>query len=168
MDLREILSEDIIDLDLKGTTKDEILHELSQHLFDAGYITDIDQFVKDIYVREAAGITGAGNHIAIPHGKSSAVKKITIAVGRSEHYVEWESYDEQPVNLFFLFCVSDDEGFAQNHMRLLAELAARTALSRPCRQQRPLLRLSRFLRRKEAPRNAQRCALEIGGTRRVR
>lgn len=48
MDLREILSEDIIDLDLKGTTKDEILHELSQHLFDAGYITDIDQFVKDL------------------------------------------------------------------------------------------------------------------------
>ena len=118
MDLREILSEDIIDLDLKGTTKDEILHELSQHLFDAGYITDID-------VREAAGITGAGNHIAIPHGKSSSVKKITIAVGRSEHYVEWESYDEQPVNLFFLFCVSDDEGFAQNHMRLLAELAGK-------------------------------------------
>lgn len=125
MELREILSEDIIDLDLKGTTKDEILHELSQHLFDAGYITDIDQFVKDIYVREAAGITGAGNHIAIPHGKSSSVKKITIAVGRSEHYVEWESYDEQPVNLFFLFCVSDDEGFAQNHMRLLAVLAGK-------------------------------------------
>ena len=165
MDLREILSEDIIDLDLKGTTKDEILHELSQHLFDAGYITDIDQFVKDIYVREAAGITGAGNHIAIPHGKSSAVKKITIAVGRSEHYVEWESYDEQPVNLFFLFCVSDDEGFAQNHMRLLAELAGKIG-RQPCRgpagRSRPLRRLSRFLRRKEAPRNAQRCALKLG------
>lgn len=171
MDLREILSEDIIDLDLKGTTKDEILHELSQHLFDAGYITDIDQFVKDIYVREAAGITGAGNHIAIPHGKSSSVKKITIAVGRSEHYVEWESYDEQPVNLFFLFCVSDDEGLPRTTCACWLSLparSARTALSRPCRQQRPLLRLSRFLRRKEAPRNAQRCALEIGGTRRVR
>ncbi|MDY4041413.1 MAG: fructose PTS transporter subunit IIA [Collinsella sp.] len=125
MDLNEILSEDIINLDLKGTTKDEILRELSQHLFEAGYISDIEQFVKDIYVREAAGITGAGNHIAIPHGKSSVVKKITIAIGRSEHLVEWESYDDEPVNLFFLFCVSDDEGFAQNHMRLLAELAGK-------------------------------------------
>ena len=125
MDLNEILSEDIINLDLKGTTKDEILRELSQHLFEAGYICDIEQFVKDIYVREAAGITGAGNHIAIPHGKSSVVKKITIAIGRSEHLVEWESYDDEPVNLFFLFCVSDDEGFAQNHMRLLAELAGK-------------------------------------------
>ncbi|WP_085831092.1 PTS sugar transporter subunit IIA [Collinsella vaginalis] len=125
MDLSEILSEDIIDLDLKGTTKDEILRELSGHLFEAGYISDIEQFVRDIYVREAAGITGAGNHIAIPHGKSAVVKKITIAIGRSEHLVAWESYDDEPVNLFFLFCVSDDEGFAQNHMRLLAELAGK-------------------------------------------
>lgn len=125
MELNEVLSEDIIDLNLKGTTKDEILRELSQHLYDNGYISDVEQFVKDIYVRESLGITGAGNHIAIPHGKSSVVKKITIAIGRSDHYVEWESYDDQPVNLFFLFCVSDDEGFAQNHMRLLAKLAGK-------------------------------------------
>lgn len=125
MDLSEILDERIIDLNVKGTTKDEVLRELSQRLYDNGYISDVEQFVKDIYVREAAGITGAGNHIAIPHGKSSVVNKITIAIGRSDHMVEWESYDEQPVNLFFLFCVSDDEGFAQNHMRLLAELAGK-------------------------------------------
>lgn len=125
LELNEVLSEDIIDLNLKGTTKDEILHELSQHLYENGYISDVEQFVKDIYVRESLGITGAGNHIAIPHGKSSVVKKITIAIGRSDHYVEWESYDDQPVNLFFLFCVSDDEGFAQNHMRLLAKLAGK-------------------------------------------
>ena len=125
MDLSEVIDENIIDLDVKGTTKDEVLRELSQRLYDNGYISDVEQFVKDIYVRESMGITGAGNHIAIPHGKSSAVNKITIAVGRSDHMVEWESYDEQPVNLFFLFCVSDDEGFAQNHMRLRAELAGK-------------------------------------------
>ena len=125
MDLSEVIDENIIDLDVKGTTKDEVLRELSQRLYDNGYISDVEQFVKDIYVRESMGITGAGNHIAIPHGKSSAVNKITIAVGRSDHMVEWESYDEHPVNLFFLFCVSDDEGFAQNHMRLLAELAGK-------------------------------------------
>ena len=107
MDLSEVIDENIIDLDVKGTTKDEVLRELSQRLYDNGYISDVEQFVKDIYVRESMGITGAGNHIAIPHGKSSAVNKITIAVGR------------------FLVCVSDDEGFAQNHMRLLAELAGK-------------------------------------------
>lgn len=125
MELKDILNEEIIDLNLKGTTKDEILHELSQRLFDAGYISDIEQFVKDIYVREAEGITGMGNHIAIPHGKSSVVKKIGIAIGRCENEVEWESYDDQPINLVFLFCVSDDANFASNHMKLLAELAGK-------------------------------------------
>lgn len=32
MDLTEVLDESIIDLDLQGTTKDEILRELSQSL----------------------------------------------------------------------------------------------------------------------------------------
>ena len=90
--------------------------------------------VKGSYTPMSLGITGAGNHIAIPHGKSSVVKKITIAIGRSDHYVEWESYDDQPVNLFFLFCVSDDEGFAQNHMRLLAELAGKIGKDSLCEE----------------------------------
>lgn len=125
MPLIEILNEEIIDLNLQGTTKDEILKELSTKLFQAGYISNIEQFVKDIYIREAEGITGMGNHIAIPHGKSSVVNKIGIAIGRTKHEVPWESYDEEPVNLFFLFCVSDNNDFAKNHMMLLAELAGK-------------------------------------------
>lgn len=125
MELSDVLHEDIISLDVQGTTKDEVLHELANLLLDGGYISDVDQFVKDIYVRESMGITGAGNHVAIPHGKSSAVLQNTIAIGRSNHMVEWESYDDEPVNLFFLFCVSDDKGFEQTHLRLLAQLAGK-------------------------------------------
>lgn len=125
MELRNILNEEIIDLNLKATTKDEVLHELAGHLKTAGYIADVEEFVKDIYVREEEGITGMGNHIAIPHGKSSSVTKIGIAIGRTEKEIEWESYDGQPVNLIFLFCVSDDSDFAKNHMMLLAELAGK-------------------------------------------
>lgn len=125
MGLKKILNENIIDLDLKGSTKDEILRELSAKLYKENYIDDIEQFLKDIYVREAEGVTGMGNHIAIPHGKSDSVKKIGIAIGRSSKEIPWESYDDEPVNLFFLFCVSNDSDFATNHMKLLAELAGK-------------------------------------------
>ena len=125
MGLKKILNENIIDLDLKGSTKDEILRELSAKLYKENYIDDIEQFLKDIYVREAEGVTGMGNHIAIPHGKSDSVKKIGIAIGRSRKEIPWESYDDEPVNLFFLFCVSNDSDFATNHMKLLAELAGK-------------------------------------------
>lgn len=125
MALQDILNTEIIDLDLQGTTKDEILHELANKLLEANYIDDVEAFVKDIYVREAEGVTGMGNHIAIPHGKSASVKKIGIAIGRTKNEIEWESYDDLPVNLIFLFCVSDDSDFARNHMMLLAELAGK-------------------------------------------
>ena len=39
MGLRDILNEEIIDLSLKGTTKDEVLHELAGHLHSAGFKT---------------------------------------------------------------------------------------------------------------------------------
>lgn len=129
MGLDEILDEKIIDLELKGTNKDEVLRNLSQHLLDEGYISDVDQFVKDIYEREKEGPTGMGNSISIPHGKSDAVKKIGIAIGRSINPIKWESGMSsdgfQDTHLIFLFCVSNDADFASNHMLLLAELAGK-------------------------------------------
>ena len=49
MNLREILNEDIIDLEVEGTTKDEVLHNMATLLLNNGYINDVEQFVKDIY-----------------------------------------------------------------------------------------------------------------------
>ena len=50
MNLRDILNEDIITLDVQGTTKDEVLRNMAKGLLDQGYINDVDQFVSDIYV----------------------------------------------------------------------------------------------------------------------
>ena len=41
MALADILDENIIDLHLKSTTKDEVLRDLSAHLLEAGYIEDV-------------------------------------------------------------------------------------------------------------------------------
>lgn len=129
MALIDILDEKIIDLEVEGNTKDEVLRNLSKSLLKAGYIDDLDQFVSDIYIREAEGPTGMGNHISIPHGKSDSVKKIGIAIGRTKNMIKWESSMSndgfQETNILFLFCVSNDHDFAANHMMLLAELAGK-------------------------------------------
>lgn len=129
MALRDILDKEIIELNLEGNNKDEVLRNLSKKLLDAGYITDVDSFVTDIYEREKEGPTGMGNGISIPHGKSNAVKKIGIAIGKCVNDIPWESSmsenNMQLTNLIFLFCVSNDNDFAANHMMLLAELAGK-------------------------------------------
>ena len=63
MALIDILDEKIIDLEVEGTTKDEVLRNLSQRLLENDYIKNVNDFVSDIYVSEAEGPTGMGNHI---------------------------------------------------------------------------------------------------------
>lgn len=75
MDVKEIIDINTIKTDLDVENKDEALRELAELLLENNYITDVDGFLNDIYAREAAGKTGIGNHIAIPHGNSEFVKK---------------------------------------------------------------------------------------------
>ena len=118
MAVKEILDKRVIDLDMNAKTKDEVIRHLAGLLHEAGYI-------KDVYLRESEGITGIGGHVAIPHGKSDYVDKVGIAVGRTHDMVEWESYDGEPSQLFFLFAVPSDSEGAKDHLRLIAELAGK-------------------------------------------
>ena len=129
MDLKEILNTDIIDLHVTGTEKREVLENISKQLLEHGYIGEIKQFVDDIFVREAEGPTGMGANLSIPHGKSKTVKKIGIAIGRTVNAIRWESSVDpsgyQDTDLIFLFCVSADASFVENHLLLLSQLAAK-------------------------------------------
>ncbi len=129
MPLIDILNTDIIDLEVQGTTKDEVLHNMANTLLKNGYINDVDVFVKDIYEREAEGPTGMGSHLSIPHGKSDSVLRNGIMIGKTVNPIRWESSmsDDgfQDTHLIFLFCVSADKEFARNHMMLLSELAGK-------------------------------------------
>ena len=129
MPLNDILNADIIDLNVQGETKDEVLRYMANVLLENGYINDVDVFVKDIYEREAEGPTGMGSHISIPHGKSNSVTRNGIMIGKTVNPIRWESSmsDDgfQDTHLIFLFCVSADAEFARNHMMLLSELAGK-------------------------------------------
>ena len=127
MKLRDVLDENIICLGLQATDKDDALHKMSHILLENGYIDNVEEFVKDIYLREKEGETGMGQGIAIPHGQSKSAKKLGVAIARLTDPIEWESFDEQPVDTIFLFCVSSDSNFARNHMLLLSKIAARLA-----------------------------------------
>ena len=125
MAVKEILDKRVIDLKMRADNKDEVIRHLAGLLKKAGYVEDLEGYIKDVYLREEEGITGIGGHVAIPHGKSDFVDKVGIAVGRTEKMVEWESYDEEPVDLFFLFAVPSDSDGAKDHLRLIAELAGK-------------------------------------------
>ncbi|HIT63524.1 MAG TPA: PTS sugar transporter subunit IIA [Candidatus Ventrimonas merdavium] len=125
MAVKEILDDRVIDLDMDAKNKDEVIRHLAGLLKDAGYIEDLEGYVSDVYAREQEGITGIGGHVAIPHGKSDHVEHVGIAVGRTRSMIDWESYDGEPSQLFFLFAVPSDSQGAKEHLRLIAELAGK-------------------------------------------
>ena len=120
MAVKEILDDRVIGLNMDAKNKDEVIRHLAGLLKNAGYIEDLEG-----YVRESEGITGIGGHVAIPHGKSDHVDRVGIAVGRTRDMIDWESYDGEPSRLFFLFAVPADSDGAKDHLRLIAELAGK-------------------------------------------
>jgi len=123
MNVREVLDERVIDLQMKANNKKEAITYLAGKLKDAGYIADVEEYINDIYVRESQGQTGIGNYVAIPHGKSDSVTQVGIAIGKMEKEIEWETLDGNGVKLIFLFAVGNDNENAKTHLRLLAEIA---------------------------------------------
>jgi len=98
--LREYFEASAVNLDLKGTTKDEILRELVSLLkLDD---KNRDMLLKMLQKRENLGSTGIGRGIAIPHARSLVVNRLRVAFGRKAGGVEFKSIDNLPAQLFFL------------------------------------------------------------------
>lgn len=125
MTVEAILDRRAVDLDMDARNKDQVIRHLAGLLRSAGYIHDLEGYIRDVYLREKEGVTGIGGHVAIPHGKSDSVGKVGIAVGRTREMIQWESYDGEPSQMFFLFAVPADSKGAKDHLRLIAELAGK-------------------------------------------
>src|SRR6266508_2840661 len=107
MELREFFSEDAVELELEGNTKDEILKELIALL----KLDDKSEgmLFKMLKRRENLGSTGIGRGIAIPHCRSLVVNKLRVAFGRKPGGVDSRAIDENPVNFLSLIVAPPPE-----------------------------------------------------------
>ncbi|MBD1382955.1 PTS sugar transporter subunit IIA [Metabacillus arenae] len=131
MDLQEVMSTDTIHLSMQVENKQQAIEELTMLLEKKGFISNKEQFIKDIYAREAQGKTGIGDGIAIPHGKSESVIKNAIAIGRVPGEIEWETLDDKPVRVIMLFAVRKADA-SSVHIKMLAQVAGALADEHVC------------------------------------
>lgn len=126
MKIDDILQKENILLNMEVDTKEEAIEQLSNLLYESNKITDLKQFIEDVYIRESLGFTGAGKGIAIPHGVSEAVKDVAIAIGKVRKEIYWDTWDEireedKNVRLIILFAVPNEDDYMENrkHIELL-------------------------------------------------
>jgi len=120
MEITEILKPDSVFANLKAGSKKQALQELAQY---AARITGAqERAIFDVLLeRERLGTTGVGNGIAIPHGKLAQLEKLQGMFVRLEVPVDFESIDDQPVDLIFLLLAPEEAG--ADHLKALARVS---------------------------------------------
>ncbi|MCY7982655.1 fructose-specific PTS transporter subunit EIIC [Bacillus inaquosorum] len=120
--LTDIISPELIEPHLSGETRDDIIDEMIQTLSDRGVLHSESGFKQAILNREQQGTTAIGMNIAIPHGKSEAVRKPSVAFGIKRSGVDWNSLDGSDAKLIFMIAVPKESGGNQ-HLKILQMLS---------------------------------------------
>ena len=120
--MSDLITRDLIDLDLTATDRHEATRKLAQRLEKAGRVTDLNGFLDDVKARETQMPTGIEGGIGIPHARSAHVTVPTLGFGRSSDGIDFGAADG-PATLIFL--IAAPAGGGSEHMTILASLARR-------------------------------------------
>jgi fructose-specific phosphotransferase system IIA component len=110
-----------ISLNLKSDTKFDVIKELAFILEDNGKLISKEEFIDAVWKREKEYSTAIGKGVAIPHGKTSAVKEASIVFGRSLKGIDFEAMDKKLSHLFIMIAVPEDSD--DLHLRILSQLS---------------------------------------------
>ncbi|CUU47260.1 PTS fructose transporter subunit IIABC [Clostridium beijerinckii] len=121
MRIVDLLHKQGINLNFNPNTKEQCINELVDLMDKTGNLNNKEEYKKAILAREELSTTGIGDGIAIPHGKTSAVKKASLAAAICKKGVDYDSLDGQPAHLFFMIAVPDNND--NLHLEVLARLS---------------------------------------------
>jgi PTS system nitrogen regulatory IIA component len=120
MDLSDLIEVSAVMPALKANSKKQLLQLLAEKAAAVTGLPEREVF-DTILQRERLGSTGVGNGIAIPHGKLPGIPTIKGIFARLETPVDFESLDDQPVDLVFLLLAP--EGAGADHLKALSRIA---------------------------------------------
>ncbi len=118
----DLLHPELIKMPMTAATKKDAIYELADLMTVNGYLNNQGEYLAEVFKRETLGSTGVGMGIAIPHGKSKAVKEACVAFGYSEQGIDFQASDG-PAHLIFLIAVPENAN--NQHLKILAQLSRR-------------------------------------------
>jgi len=122
MSTRKLLSKRDIFFGVEAASKSELFAFVAERAAEFGVTDEPDALAADLMAREEQFTTGLMDGFAIPHTKSSNVKKVEVFFIRSKNPIPWEAMDEEPAQCFFVLLVPI-ENDGNIHLRMISELA---------------------------------------------
>jgi fructose-specific phosphotransferase system IIA component len=121
MNLFTMLDEKTVLPNLKAENKEQVINDLIDTLrYDVDSDT-IEEIRNSVFEREKIMSTGVGKGLAIPHCKTKAVDRNYAAFARLESPLDFNSIDNEPVQIIFLL-VGPDSNHSQ-HIKLLSRIS---------------------------------------------
>lgn len=121
MEMAEMIDQRLISLNLDVTNKEDAIQKICRMMYDAGKVSDYDQYLNGVKNREAEFATGMGNGIAIPHCKNDCVKEAAFTLVKLKNPVDWGSLDDEPVD--YVIMLAAPESSDNVHLKMLSGLA---------------------------------------------
>lgn len=121
LEIHDLLTPDTVQVELPGTSKEEVLRNLIELLEDHPAVIDIEQVRNAILERETMMSTGVGKELALPHAKTSAVRESVAAFAVTREPVDFGAIDNAPVRLIFLLVGT--EVAKSEHIKILSRVS---------------------------------------------
>lgn len=120
MEIVDLLSAENVLGDFRASSKKQTLQALSRKLaafagLDARLVFD------KLLEREKLGSTGVGKGVAIPHARIDGLTEIKGLFARLANPVDFDSVDDQPVDIVFMLLAPIDAG--ADHLKALARVS---------------------------------------------
>jgi len=120
MKITDLLKKEGILLNCPATDRESAIDALIDLHSKVGNLNDAAAFKEAILAREEKGSTAIGMGIAVPHGKSAAVKTAGLTAITIPNGIDYKSLDGNPSNLFFMIAAPDTA--ADTHLEVLSKL----------------------------------------------
>jgi len=120
MDITDLITPEGVMVPLKVTSKKQALQAMARRAAEISGLNE--RLVFDTLLeRERLGTTGVGNGIAIPHGRLAGLKTMHGVFARLARPINFDSIDDQPVDLIFLLLAPESAG--ADHLKALARVS---------------------------------------------
>lgn len=121
MKITDLLKKESIDLQVKASSKEEIIQKAVELMKQNGNITNQKEYLELVMKREQEGTTGIGEGIAIPHGKGDCISAPGLAAMVIPEGVDFTSLDGKPIQLLFLIAAPNTKD--NIHLEVLSRLS---------------------------------------------
>ena len=117
----ELLAAAPIAVDLTAANEEEAIRAVAGLLQGNRAVGDAGKLAAEVLEREKLSPTAMGHGVAVPHARTSGVREIVMAVGRSREGVAYAGAADGPVHFFFVIGTPPNQ--APQYLSVVGRLA---------------------------------------------